>query len=435
MTELPDLPRILVVTSNNFNLRGGGGITLTNLFRGWPADRIANVHEDATPPVRTVCTNFFRLTGDEVRWSWPLSVLESHVTGRERSEGTTAIAQGAADRNSLKRRIVSDGFPRSVTISPALQRWIDAFAPDLVYGFLGSIAQIRLTRAIAERWRLPIAVHVMDDWPAGLYREGLLAPVLRRIMLSEFRQVLDRTALKLAISEPMAREYERRYGGTFRAFHNALQMDEWRQSARRQWTTARPAIVRYIGSILAEAQRDAIRDVAESIAQMRAAGRDVRLSIMSPDDQTAALRAWGYPADVLAISPAPQPDRVPALMAEADVNLLPFNFDADSARYLRFSMPTKIPAYMISGTPILVYGPPSLAAVQYAREAGWAHVVSEPGPGGVVTALARLLDDERYRRELGQRAQQRAEAAHEIGAVRGQFWSALAGAARVGARA
>ncbi len=429
MTTPRDLPRVLVVTSNNFNLRGGGGITLTNLFRGWPPDRIANVHEDSTPEDRSVCANFFRLTGEEVRWSWPWSMFESRLSGRHRSEGTTAIAHGALPRKTFKRRIVSDGLPRRVTISPALERWIDAFRPELAYGFLGSIAQIRLMRAIADRWRLPIAVHIMDDWPAGLYRDGLLAPVLRRVMLSEFRAILARTTVKLAICEPMAREYERRYGGAFEVFHNALQMEKWRQVARRDWHAGRRADIRYIGSILAEAQRDAIRDVVEAVATMRAAGRQVRVSVFSPEDQARALRDWGHPDDVLAIRAAPQPELVPRLMAEADVNLLPFNFDDASARYLRFSMPTKIPAYMISGTPILVYGPRQLAAVEYAIAHRWAHVVTDRGPEQLIPHLERLIDDEAYRRELAERAQRRAEEAHEIGAVRGRFWAALADAA------
>lgn len=70
-----DYPRILVVTGNNFNLVTGGGITLTNLFRGWPADRLANLHDDATPVDRTVCRNFYRLTEEEIRWVWPFSLL------------------------------------------------------------------------------------------------------------------------------------------------------------------------------------------------------------------------------------------------------------------------------------------------------------------------------------------------------------------------
>lgn len=424
------LPRVLVITSNNFNMQGGGGITLTNLFRGWPADRIANLHEDATREDRSVCTNTMRLTGREISWSWPLSMFETRVTGRAPSEGTTAIGQAAASSGYWKRGLVSDGWPRTVTISPALAGWIDAFRPQLAYGFLGSIAQLRLMRAVADRWQVPLAIHIMDDWAGSLYRGGLLGPVLRRTMLREFRSVLDRTVLRLAISDAMAREYERRYGGSFQAFHNALQMEEWLPHARRDWAVARPATIRYIGSILAEAQRDAIRDVADAVVQLRAGGRDVRLSILSP--QFEGLRTLGFPPDAVVLEPSPPPDDVPRLMSEADINLLPFNFDEASARYLRFSMPTKVPAYMISGTPVLVYGPPTLAAVRYAVDAGWGHVIDEPGPTRLVPAIARLLDDEPYRRELGRRAQQRAEEAHEIGGVRRRFWAALSMAAEAG---
>jgi hypothetical protein len=83
-----DYPRILVVTGNNFNLVTGGGITLTNLFRGWPADRLANLHDDATPVDRTVCRNFYRLTEQEIRWVWPFSLVRrSYGHFKRRSAG------------------------------------------------------------------------------------------------------------------------------------------------------------------------------------------------------------------------------------------------------------------------------------------------------------------------------------------------------------
>lgn len=425
-----ELPRVLVITSNNFNLHGGGGITLTNLFRGWPKDCLANLHEDSTLPDRSVCDNFFRLTGREIRWSWPLSLLEKPLTGRDVLEGTTAVAQNAPLRRGFKRRIVSDGLPRSVTITTELERWIDGFHPQLAYGFLGSIAQIRLMRAITRRWHLPIAVHIMDDWPATLYTGGLLGRALRRTMLAEFRELLDRSTLKLAISGAMAAEYERRYGGSFQIFHNALHMEEWLKDARREWSVRTPAAFRYVGSIFAEAQRDAIHDACEAVVQLRAAGRDVRFSVYSPPSQTRELALWGYPREVLDIQSDPDPNHVPKLMAGADVLLLPFNFNEDSARYLRFSMPTKIPAYMISGSPILVYGPRELAAVAYAVDSGWAHVVTEPGAHGLSAGLSRVLDDAVLRRTLGERAQRLAAEFHDISRIRERFWSALSVAAR-----
>lgn len=42
MTEL-DYPRVLIV-GQAFNLSAGGGITLSNLFAGWPKDRMATIH-------------------------------------------------------------------------------------------------------------------------------------------------------------------------------------------------------------------------------------------------------------------------------------------------------------------------------------------------------------------------------------------------------
>lgn len=79
-----ELPRVLVVTANNFNLVSGGGITLTNLFRGWPHDRLANVHEDAVPEDHSVCRTFYRLTEEEIRWNWPFSLLQGWY-GRKNS--------------------------------------------------------------------------------------------------------------------------------------------------------------------------------------------------------------------------------------------------------------------------------------------------------------------------------------------------------------
>ena len=40
-------------------------------------------------------------------------------------------------------------------------------------------------------------------------------------------------------------------------------------------------------------------------------------------------------------------------LAAADILSLPVNFDARSIRYIRLSMPTKIPSYLLIGTPVL----------------------------------------------------------------------------------
>jgi len=121
------------------------------------------------------------------------------------------------------------------------------------------------------------------------------------------------------------------------------------------------------------------------------------------------------------------------MLASADVLLLPFNFDAASTAYMRLSMPTKVPAYLASGTPILVYGPPQVAAVAYASRQRWAEVVGERSVPALCAAIRRLLTDGPLRRMLAERALDVARVNHDAPRVRERFRAALESAEGAGA--
>jgi hypothetical protein len=418
-------PRVLVVTSNNFNSVTGGGITLTNLFKGWPSEGIANVHEDSTPEDPLVCRNFYRLSDQEIRWSWPFSPLQpkGKVT-----EGLASAGHNGVSAQSLSRLLLGDGVPRTATITESLRRWVDAFQPQLIYSFLGSMAQLRLTRALMEHTRARLAIHVMDDWPEVIYRRGMLGPIFRRTVLKEFHEVLRVSSLRLGICEEMCSEYQQRYGYPFRPFHNALDMDAWKTSARRQWSSGNPFVVCYAGSILPEGQKESLRDVCRAVEGLAASGSSIRMEIHAPEPQAAFLRQENFSA--VDFSPPPASDRIISILSTADLLVLPFNFDSSSARYLRFSMPTKIPAYMASGSPVLVYGPSNIAPVRYAKKFGWGFVLDEQGTAPVTFAIRHLMSDEPTRQSFGRRAQTTAGQRHDAAVVRRYFQSALTDAAR-----
>jgi len=440
--NIAELPRILVVTSNNFNLATGGGITLTNLFRGWPVDRIANVHEDHTPEDRSVCQNFYRLSDEEIQWSWPFSWAQSWRRNARSSfvgEASTGNGTGALSAPGMRggplgvrisRRIMGDGMPRTVRISTRLRHWLDAFKPEILYGFLGSMAQIRLMQGLAQTLEVPMAIHIMDNWPAVLYRRGLLGPLLRPIVQKEFQALLRGASLRLGICEDMCQEYQRRHGYPFLPFHNALDIEEWLSGARRSWTAGSPFIVRYVGSIVADGQRESLREVCEAISLLRSRGVPVEMWIHAPREQTAYLQASGVSWQGLHVKDSPPAGAVMRLLADADLLVLPFNFDARSAEYIRLSMPTKVPAYMVSGTPVLVYGPSGIATTKYAERDGWGYVVSRRSKTALQEALRDLIADQATRERLGQRAQELARQRHDATKVRSRFWQALVTASR-----
>ncbi|MDR4477322.1 MAG: hypothetical protein R3B11_15150 [Nitrospira sp.] len=427
-----ELPRVLIVTSNNFNLVTGGGITLTNLFRGWPHDRLANLHEDVLPDDHSVCRTFYRLTEEEIRWVWPFSLVRTWY-GRKKqqalvSEGGPSGSAGPSWLGSFKR-LIGDGAPKRARLTPALIDWVERFRPTLLYGFLGSLEQLTLTRALARYLNVPLVIHMMDDWPAVLYRNGLLSPVMGPVVRHQLRRVLREARGRFAICDAMCEEYAQRYGYAFQSFQNALVPAEWLPHARTQWQAGQPFVVRYVGSIVPDGQKESLRDIAQAVAEMRAAGRQIELRIHSPQRDTEYLRSVPLPSGAIRIEGPPESSIVPRLLAQSDLLLLPYNFDARSARYIRLSLPTKAPAYMISGTPVLVYAPADVATARYATREAWGYVVSEQGQEAVKAGLTRLMDDASLRERLGRRAQAVAVARHDAERVRREFWRSLTAAA------
>jgi glycosyltransferase involved in cell wall biosynthesis len=242
-------------------------------------------------------------------------------------------------------------------------------------------------------------------------------------------QVLDQAAVRLAICEPMCREYEVRYGHTFLSFQNALDTERWLSFSRTTWKAGSPFLVRYVGSIVPDGQRESLLDIARAVADLSAEGVSIQLRIHAPRHESAYLQACGIPGGALHIDGPPDPASIASLLAGADLLVLPYNFDARSARYIRLSLPTKAPAYMMSGTPILVYAPGEVATADYAAREGWGYVVASSGQAGLMAALKKLMADEPLREQLGRRALHVALANHDARTVRAAFWDTLCAAA------
>jgi glycosyltransferase involved in cell wall biosynthesis len=156
----------------------------------------------------------------------------------------------------------------------------------------------------------------------------------------------------------------------------------------------------------------------------------IQMHIHAPADHLAAYRERLATSPAVALLPqfASWDDYYRAIVA-ADVLLLPVNFDPVTAQYVKYSMPTKVPEYMLSGTPVLVYGPAGVAQVEYARREGWGSVVSTRGTAPLIEGIRELLGDLTLRERLTQRARELARARHDLGTVRSGFQAALIAAA------
>jgi glycosyltransferase involved in cell wall biosynthesis len=445
LTSDTNYPRTLIV-GVQFSEGSGTGTYLGQLFSGWPADRLATVCGDVAPPDWRRCRRDYRIGDLEFRLP---ALLRRMVPARPSGPLAPPTAQGPQPASpppssaaspagaSLGRRLARYPWRAMLRLlgggevlyrvgpSPEFLAWARSFEPEVIYGRCSSLNNVRFLRRTQQALGLPMVLHLMDDWPGSLYLGGWTSRLIRPRYLAEFAEVIRSADVVVAICREMAEEYQRRYQRPIQWLPMPVELAPYQQAARTQWTAGKPFRLRFGGRI-GWAIRESLADVARAVHGMRQDGSDVAFDLVTfrPDDAPAACRT----ADGVTVQPPGPLADLPRLQAEADVLVVCYDFDAESFRQARYSMPGKLAECMASGTPILVYAPPGLPVVEYARREGWGRVVDRRDPEALRAAVRELMESASLREQLGQTARRLAAQRHDAQAVSDQMRSLLTSA-------
>lgn len=436
-------PRLAVVGKGCIEDLTGGGITLGNLLAGWPPEHLGIVSEFGQPPRLDLSLWNYQLGSEEYRLGAPMRALGARretsgaVTPTRWARPTNSTASGrdvvGGAEVGQRRRVVaglhrywrsSSADPlreivKPLRLSENLRTWFRDFEPGIVYGQPSSLGTIRLLMSIRERTGIPLVIHMMDDWPAVAYRRGLLHRQIRQRTLSALTELVRKSEKCFAIGDAMAEQYQLMFGREFRSFQNCVALDEYRSVRRNDWRRSKVFRVAYRGRF-GMAVEHSVLDVAECVGRLRSRGMDITFDIATPDTGCETARVLAE-RDYVTLSEPADIRIVPSALASADVLTLPYDFDPRSRAFIRLSIPTKLPEYLASGTPVLVYAPDETAVVRYARSDDWGLVVSRRDPDLLDSALARLYDDETLRRRLGEAGQAAASRNHDATVVGERF--------------
>jgi hypothetical protein len=269
----------------------------------------------------------------------------------------------------------------------------------------------------------PLFVYFMD-----VYVEGLSGA--RRIARAIERLVARRADVVFAMSEPHREHFEQRlraYGGRQPRVVELPHpyADDGAADEEPQALGGQPSIV-FTGAIY-DAQAEGIRRLIEAIDLPELDALDPRLHVLT-QTELSDLAALGIePSHRVEIRAATRGEARAAQRA-GDVLFLPIAFDAKT-HVRRTASPSKMPEYLASGRPILVYAPPDAYLARYALERRFAEVVTEPNAGMVARALRVLVTDPARVAELRCAAEatlERHRAANVVKRLRTAVDSALA---------
>lgn len=430
-------PKILIF-SQTFNRISGGGITLTNLFASWPKDRIAVVsYPFMLNHITTdICDTYYQLGFEELKWVFPFSLIKDrHYSGPIiPTEGRAELLHSV--RNTIRSKTLSRMINAvtkwldlahvisRISTSCKLNEWMLKFAPDLLYFQISNRESINFAMELIDHSKVPAVIHMMDDWPATLCRNGISQFLWAKKIDSEFRILLSKLNLHLGICDEMSSEYHKRYGYSFKSFHNTIDLKIWTPFIRKNLALNTGTKVVLFSGRIGPGIGHSLFDLAEAVNLLRLEGIDIMLQIQSPrGDPNILERIKRYSS--VTVNPPIDYDKIPELYSKADILIIANDFQTDGIKFLKYSMPTKAPEYMISGTPILVYASAETALYKLFHLYNCGHCVANQNITELADAFKLLLYDLNYRKELSRNAVRYAVEHFDSNKVRQNFQNLL----------
>lgn len=385
-------PRILFISPVGLNSVNGGGIMFRNLFSAWPNDSLAIIHHDPywndiNSPIRS-----FRLSDKEISYMWPFSIILKRTSPFLPVDSTLRFSKTSKFHCIRKfcrlflQNFLLKSLPEISALTPELFSFIENYKPDIIYTILGSNGLMELILSISCSQDKPLCIHIMDDWITSSHQVGLFSYYNRNRMASLFRSLLNKTSSLLTISQSMSDEYSMRYAIASKPIMNAINPP---LNLRSMSLSSSTFNVVYIGSVLANAQLDSILDVASAINNLSRKGFPFKLTVFCNIYQQKSFQPYSN-LDITLLDLPTTDDDFFRTIHNASCLLLPSNFDKNSYEHIRFSLPAKIPAYLSSNTPILLYGPANTAQSNYALNDGWALVLNTRSLGQLEESLLEL---------------------------------------------
>jgi len=388
-------PKVLIVASSNFNSYTGTGILLKNLFRNWPKENLALIHYDSYSEKfndNSICSYCYGLGTDEKRFIWPLSILGKKHHKKQTEAKTFTVTGNRRLYNFLINILGGEEIIKKYIVSPTIIQWIEHFSPKIMYCHISSLNHVNFVKKLHSMFNISVAIHIMDDWFNVLYKKGLFSPILRYLFFKQFKQLLSITSLRMGIGQKMCDHYQQKFNYSFIPFSNPIEINKWSRYISKK-TNNNPFQIVYAGTINSK-NFSGLRIFTEIIEELNSQWKRIYFKIYTFQPRLEYYRSLYEKPPFVIMDEAPDnDDDMASILGEADLLFIPADFTKRSIERMRYSIFAKISAYMASGTPILFFGPPEIASVEYAMKENWAYVINKNDRSILRKGLIELMSN------------------------------------------
>lgn len=427
-------PKVLII-GETFRYNGGGGITLINLFKEWPNEKIAIVTDRINETTSSPNVRIYQLGQLEQKTPFPFSIFNNvNRSGEVNPKVNSSVIQSNPVKSILKpllRKIYNSilqflgiyYFLNKLELSDELVDWINEFSPDIIYSQPFRYKDMVFANQLRSEIELPLVIHIMDDSISFLNKPNILYFYWKKKTQQSFKNLVHSANVCMSISDSMSDEYFKRYNKNFISFRNPIDIDIWRPFIKTSWEIEEQIKIIYTGR-LAVPNINSLYSFCQVIHNLNVKGFRIMFDIYSIDTNIKFLKQIKK-FQGISMKKAVSYTEIPALLSQYDITFLPIDFSNKGIKYAKFSISTKTSEYMISGVPVLLFAPENVALSTYAKKYDCMICVSENNLSLLAERLLFIVENQNYREYISLKAIEQAIKDSSGERVRNDFYNIL----------
>ncbi len=436
MNKLSGYPKVLIV-GEIFRLNGGGGITMSNLFKNWPTNNLAVIANGIEKASGEICHNYYQLGNKEIKFLFPFNIFDKPkksgpvtINANNKINQISELKQNnSVGLNFIKKTLklpfnildIDHTNPR-FNISFNLKQWIIDFHPDILYCQIFSLFTMEMIDQIHGAINKPLVIHIMDDFVNIIVKSGLLKPYWQIKLNNKFQNLINKASLCLSISKYMSLEYEKRYNKKFYDFRNPVEVSLWLPFSKSNWECNTKIKMLHAGRLVSPVSQ-ALFDICEEVNNLNKNNIEFEFDITTFDNNEEFEKKIKDFVGININKPV-RHEEMPQLITKYDLLVLPIDFNRQGIRYAKYSVSTKTSEFLISGVPILVYAPEEVALYRYFYENDLGFTAKKRTE--INKLLLKIKSDSVGREYYGKKAVEFAKSTEDSVIIREKFRALLA---------
>ena len=249
---------------------------------------------------------------------------------------------------------------------------------DLVYAFFYSVDLAKFSSWIATQKKAKLIVHIADHSSSFINN-------------SEFIRILNQSTKLSCIGNNMKQYYQTIFKKTFDVFHNLADDSSLplSNSINCSFSESNPLKILFIGSLFETLHKGSINIFCRAIDELNCEGYSIIFNLYGQIVPEYFLKKEFSSPKIKHHGTISSDDRF-NIMTQNHCFIVPSSFNNLINDEYRYSIPTKLPELLLSGRPVIIYGPKEMEAHRYCTKNKCAIVIDDESISSLKSNLIQL---------------------------------------------